>query len=155
MLVAVLGIISVIIGGTFIGLAVQKNNYVVSNLQAQKVTLGLTNDQIAKGQVVDNAAGALVAANTLAEHLKGIAPTYNDLMASNKGGKFDPTAVTNLDYTQGLNMENSFNLVVLAFGVIQETEVTGAALIVIGLGVAATGFVLVKLAGKSSETIKA
>ena len=113
-------------GVAFIGIAVQKNNYLVAQLWSQKVTLGLTKDQIAKGDLVDTAQEAQVAANTLAEHLGSIAKTYNDLMAANPGGKYDPTNASDLSYTQGLNMENSFNLVVLGFGVIQETEVTGA-----------------------------
>ncbi len=155
MLVVVLGIVSLVMGAAFIGLAVQKNNYVVSSLRAQNVTLGLTQDQIAKGQVVDNADAALNAANTLAAHLKSIAPSYNTLMAANKGSKYDPTVASNLEYTAGLNMENSFNLVVLSFGVIQETIATGAGLMIIGLAVGATGIVLFKLNKKSSEIIKA
>jgi hypothetical protein len=155
MLVLALGIISLVIGAVFVGLAIQKNNYVVSTLKAQKVTLGLTQDQINQGQVVDNSGEALAAANILAEHLQKIAPTYNDLMSANTGGKFDPTSATNLDYAQGLNMENSFNMVVLSFGVIQETIATGIALIVIGIGVGATGLVLFKLSRKSSEVAKA
>ncbi len=155
MLVVVLGIISLVMGAAFIGMAVQKNNYLVSSLQAQKVTLGLTQDQIAKGDVVDNAQDAQNAADTLAQHLQKIAPTYADLMAKNKTGKYDPTDPNNLTYTQGLNMENSFNLVVLGFGVIQETMATGGALMLIGLAVGATGLVLFKLSKKSPEVIKA
>jgi hypothetical protein len=153
-LVAVLGIASLLIGAAFIGLAIQKNNYVVDSLRAQKVTVGLTKDQIAQGQVVDNAQSAQAAADTLAQHLKSIAPSYGDLMAANKTGKYDPTNPTNLTYTQGLNMENSFNLVVLSFGVIQETMVTGAVLIIIGIAVGAIGLVLFKLTKKVPETIK-
>ncbi len=52
----VLGILSLAVGVTFIGLALQKNNYLVTQLRAQKVTLGLTKDQIAKGDLVDTAA---------------------------------------------------------------------------------------------------
>ncbi len=155
MLVVVLGIVSLVVGGTFIGLAVQKNNYIVSSLRAQKVTLGLTKDQIAQGQIVDNAQAAQNAADTLAEHLQSIAPTYADLMAKSKTGKYDPTDPNDLTYTQGLNMENSLNMVVLGFGVIQETLATGAALMIVGLAVGATGLVLFKLSKKSPEVIKA
>jgi hypothetical protein len=155
MLVVVLGIVSLVIGAVFVGLAVEKNNYLVDSLRAQQVTLGLSQEQIAKGELVDNAQTAQVAADTLAEHLQSIAPTYGDLMAKNKTGKYDPTNPSNLSYTQGLNMENSLNLAVLGFGVIQETMATGAALIVIGLGVGATGSVLFILSRKSSEIIKA
>ena len=66
-------------------------------------------------------------------------------MKANKIGKYDPTDLNDLNYTQGLNMENSFNLAVLSFGVIQETMATGAALIVIGIAVGATGLILFRL----------
>ena len=125
-IVIILGIVSLAIGGTYIGIGIQKNNYLVTQLRAQDVTLGLTKDQIAKGDLVDNSAEAQVAANTLGEHLSSISKTYTDLMAANPGGKYNPASAADLNYTQGLNMENSFNLVVLGFGVIQETEVTGA-----------------------------
>lgn len=148
-LVVVLGVVSLVIGAVFIGLAVQKNDYITSSLQAQKVTLGLTSDQIAAGEVVDNAAEAQVAANTLAQHLSEIAPTYGALTATNKGGRFDATNPTDIEYGQGLNMENSFNLVVLSFGVIQEIIATGAALIIIGIAIGATGIVIFKLGKKT------
>jgi len=140
--VMVLGAVSLAVGGVYIGLGVQKNNYLVTQLKAQKVTLGLTTAQIAKGDLVDNMQEAQVAANTLGEHLGSIAKTYSDLMAANPNGKYDPTNASDLSYTQGLNMENSFNLVVLGFGVIQETEVTGAILAVIGLAILLIGIVL-------------
>lgn len=146
MIVVVLGIVSLVMGAAFIGLAVQKNNYVVSALRQQKVTLGLTKDQIANGEVVDNAQKAQIASDTLGQHLQSIAGgTYSDLMVANKTGKYDPTDPKDLTYTQGLNMQNAFNLAVLSFGVIQETMATGAALIVIGIAVGATGLVLFRL----------
>jgi hypothetical protein len=145
LMVMALGIVSLVIGAVFIGLAFQKNNYVVSSLRAQGVTLGLTKDQIAAGELVDSAPEAQIAADTLATHLTSIAPTYGALMAKSKTGKFDPTDPTQLDYAQGLNMENTFDTVILGFGVIQATMATGAALIVIGLAVGATGFGLFRL----------
>ena len=151
MLVVVLGIVSLVIGAGFIGLAAQKNSYVTSTLRQQKVTLGLTKEQIANGEVVDNTQKAQIAAETLNKHLQSIAGgTYGDLMALNKTGKYDPTDTKDLTYTQGLNMENSLNLAVLSFGVIQETMATGAALIVIGIAVGATGFMLFKLGKKEA-----
>lgn len=143
-IVIVLGIASLVIGAVFIGVAVQKNNYLTNQLRAQQVTLGLTKDQIAAGDFVDNAQEAQVAADTLAEHLSGIAKTYSDLMAKNANGRFDPANPTNLDYAQGLNMENSFNLVVLGYGVIQETEVLGITLIIIGAAITLVGVILFK-----------
>jgi hypothetical protein len=146
--VLVFGIVGLIIGASFIGLAVQKNNLVAGELRAQNVTLGLSQDQIKAGQVVDNAQTAQTAASLLGQHLKSIAPTYGDLMAKNPGGKYDPTNPTNLTYTQGLNMENSMNLAVLSFGVIQIAEIMGGGLVAIGLAVGAIGLVLLRLAQK-------
>ena len=140
--VILLGIVSLAAGGVYIGLGIQKNNYLVKQLKTQKVTLGLTAAQIANGDLVDNMQEAQVAANTLAEHLGSIAATYSNLMAANPNGKYDPTNATDLTYTQGLNMENSFNMIVLGFGVIQETEATGAILVVIGVAILLVGVIL-------------
>jgi hypothetical protein len=150
MLVVVLGIVSVVIGTAFIGLAAQKNNYITNELQQQNVTVGLTKEQIGNGEIVDNAQKAQIAAETIAKHLQSIAPTYNDLMTLNPNGKYDPANPNDLKYTQGLNMENSFNMAVLGFGVIQETMATGVALIVIGIAVGATGFMLLRLGKKEA-----
>ncbi len=144
LLVIALGLIGLVIGGAFIGISIQKNNYLVSSLRAQKITLGLTQEQIAAGKVVDNSQTALAASQVLNEHLSSIAPTYGDLMASNATGRFDPSDPRDLTYAQGLNLENSMNLAVLSFGVIQETMATGAALAVIGLAVGTIGFVLLR-----------
>lgn len=151
LVIAVMGIGILLVGAAFIGMGVIKNNYVVSQLRAQNITLGLTKDQIAQGQLVDSAATAQNAANTLTEHLNSISPSYNALMAANKSGKYDPTNPNDLTYTQGLNMQNSFDIAVLGFGVIQETMATGAAMIVLGLAVGATGFVLFKFSRKLPE----
>ncbi len=155
LIVVVLGVVSLVVGAVFVGIAIQKNNYIVSQLKAQGITLNLTQAQINQGQVIDNAAGALAAANTLAEHLKSISPSYNALMAANTGGRYDPTDPNDLNYTQGLNLENSLDLVVLSFGVVQATEGTGAVMIVIGLSIIGTGLVLFKLCRSSSTINKA
>jgi len=150
MAVLLLGIGVIVVGAVFIGLAMQKNSFITNSLREQKITLGLSKDQLAQGQLVDNAAAAQVASNTLNEHLKSIAPTYGDLMVAS-GGKYDPTNAKDLTYTQGLNMENSLNIAVLGFGVIQETIGVGVALIVLGLLGSAAGLVLVRLTQKATE----
>jgi hypothetical protein len=155
-IVSMLGVVVILIGAVFVGLSVQKNNYITQSLREQKITLGLSAEQVAQGQVVDNAASAQVAAETLGKHLKSIAPTYGDLMAANTktGGKYDPTNPSNLTYTQGLNLQNAMNMAVMGYGVIQATMATGLALIVLGLGVGLGGLVLVRLSQKEKETEK-
>jgi len=146
MAIAALGVIGLAVGGVFVGVAFHENSYITTQMRQQAVTLGLTKDQIAKGQVVDSAAEAQVAASTLGEHLKSIAPTYGALTA--KTGKFDPTNATQLDYGQGLNLQNAMNLVVLGYGVDQLILGTGAALIVLGFGLGATGILLTRQASR-------
>jgi hypothetical protein len=138
----------------FIGLAVQKNDYLTSQLRAQNITLGLTQDQIAKGRVVDNMATAETAAATLAKHLQSIAPSYSDLMSANPSGKYDPTNPTDLTYAQGLNLENAMNMAVLGYGLVQETMATGGALAVIGIAVTALGGVLARWSRKPEEAVE-
>ena len=146
LVVMVLGILSAVVGGGFIAMAAEKNTYIVDGLREQKVTLGLSEAQIAKGDVVDSAQEAQLAAETLSKHLESIAGgTYGDLMAASKTGRYDPTDPKDLTYSQGLNMENTFNLVVLGFGVIQQTMAVGGALIVIGVAIGATGLMLFRL----------
>ena len=53
--------------------------------------------------MVDNPQEVQAAADTITQHLSGIAPSYNALMASSKTGKYDPTDVKQLDYAQGMN----------------------------------------------------
>jgi hypothetical protein len=147
--VIVLGILSLVLGGVFVDQAVQKNHYVTSELRQQRITLGLTKEQIANGSLVDNAHEAQVAADTLEKHLQSIAPTYVDLTAANPSGKFDPTNTKDLTYAQGLNLRNSMDTAVLAFGVIQESLATGIALIIIGLAIGLVGLVLLVLRERS------
>jgi len=150
-LAVILGIISVAIGGVFIGISQHENSYITNQLREQGVTLGLTQTQIAKGEVVDSAAEAQVAASTLGKHLKSIAPSYSALMASNPSGRFDPTNPTDLTYGQGLNLLNSMNIVILGYGVVEAITGTGAALVVVGLGLVTGGLIMLKLAAKREE----
>jgi|WetSurMetagenome_2_1015567.scaffolds.fasta_scaffold43465_3 hypothetical protein len=150
-MISILGMISIAIGAVFIGIAQQKNNFITSQLREQWITLGLTQDQIAKGNVVDNAVEAQAASNTLAEHLKSIAPSYSALMAANPSGRFDPTNPTNLTYAQGLNLENAMNIVVAGYGVVEAITGVGAVVIVLGLGLTISGFVVFRLVAKKEE----
>jgi hypothetical protein len=142
--IAVLSIAVILfsVGGVFLGVSIPKNNYVATSLRAQQVTLGLTQQQISAGKFVDNAQEAQVAAQTFATHLKSIAPNYGALTVKNSSGKFDPTNPVDVDYAQGLNLENSMNMAVLGFGVVQETMITGIVIMVIGLAIGGVGSLL-------------
>ena len=136
-----IGIVSIVIGAIFISQSIEKNDWITNAMRQEKVTLGLSDEQIASGDVIDNTQEAQAAADMIREHRRGIAPTYNDLLADS-GGKFDPTNPQDLDYAQALNMENYLYLAVLSFGVIQEIMATGAALIIIGLALGGIGIAM-------------
>jgi hypothetical protein len=141
MLVALLGIVSIVVGAVFVTLAVQKDTWIVNAMKQEKVTLGLTQEQIASGEIIDNAKEAQAAADMIRGHRHTIAATYNDLTAAS-GGQYDPTNPKDLTYTQALNLENYLYMAVLSFGVIQEIIGTGVALIIIGIALVATGLVI-------------
>ncbi len=138
-LVALFGIMSIVLGAVFVGLAFQKEAWMRDTAQLEKVTLGLTDEQIEDGDVVDSGAEMQAAADTIRGHRRNIAPTYNDLLA---GGRYDPTNSTHLSYTQALNMENYLYLGVLGFGVTMLIKGVGAALIVIGIALGITALLL-------------
>ncbi len=147
--VLLLGVVGVVIGSVFITQAIEKNNWMSEAMRAENVTLGLSKEQINKGEVVDNAKEAQAAADTIRGHRQKIAPTYNDLL----GGKsYDPTNLQQLKYTQALNMENYLYLAVLGFGVTTVIIGTGVFMIITGLALGATGVVLLRLAGRASLT---
>jgi hypothetical protein len=71
-----------------------------------------------------------LAADTLAEHLKKIAPSYSDLLG---GKRFDPTNPTQITYVTGMNLQGQMNLAALAFGLTTVLTFFGIVLIVIGI----------------------
>jgi hypothetical protein len=116
-LILLIGVVSIVIGTVFIGEAVSKNIWIKDTMKQEKVTLGLTQEQIVNGQVVDNAKDAQAAADKVRADRHQIADTYEDLIAPS-GGKYDPTNPKDLSYTQALNLENYLYMAVLSFGVV-------------------------------------
>jgi hypothetical protein len=145
--VLLLGLITLAMGSVFIFEGVNANAKVADNLRAEKVTLGLTEAQVATGDVVDNAKEAEKAAETLVEHRHGIAPTYGDLLGSER---FDPTNPAHLSYAQGINLGNSLDLAVLAFGVATATIASGAFMVLTGIALGVTGIALFGLARRTA-----
>ena len=144
-IVLLLGIVGLGIGGAFVGIGFSKNNQIATYLRAEKVTLGLSAADIAKGKVVDNLAAAQNAALTLTKHRQSIAPTYNDLLA---GKPFDPTNLTQLTYAQAMNLQTNIYTAVLAFGLAQSIMADGAFMLATGIAFIVVGIVLYKLAKK-------
>jgi hypothetical protein len=144
-LVLLLGLVGLGVGGAFVGIGCAKNNQITTYLRTEKVTLGLSAEEVAKGNVVDTLSEAQKAAETLTAHRMNLAPTYNDLLA---GGKFDPTNLKQLSYAQAMNLQTNIYTAVLAFGLAQSIMANGAFMIAAGVAFIVIGIVLYKLAKK-------
>jgi len=147
-LMIIIGVVGVGVGGTFLGLGYSKNNQVSTTLREQKVTVGLDQASIAAGNVVDTMAEATQASQVLGQHLKSIAPTYNDLLG---GAKFDPTNVKELSYAQGMNLQSYFFTAVIAFGLAQSVMANGLFMIAVGIALIIGGFAFYKIAAKLTQ----
>jgi hypothetical protein len=139
--VLLLGVVSIVIGAVFVSQGISKQMWITDTMRQEKVTLGLTEAQIAQGDVIDNAKEAQAAADKVRADRRNIASNYEALLADS-GGRYDPTNPKDLSYTQALNLENYLYMAVLSFGVIQEIMGTGAALIIIGVAFGVTGLAL-------------
>jgi len=140
-LVIVLGIVSIAIGGIFLGQAFAKNDLLVTAMQQEQITLGIDSAYMAQGEVIDSAREAEIAGDTVREHRHNIAPTYGDLLG---GAQYDPTNLDQLKYAQALNLENYLYLAVLGFGVTQIAMGAGAFMIVTGVALGVAGVVLLR-----------
>jgi hypothetical protein len=147
-IVLLLGIVGLGIGGTFVGVGWAKNNQITTYLRAEKVTLGLSAADIAKGKVVDNLSEAQNAALTLTKHRQSIAPTYNDLLG---GQPFDPANLTDLKYAQAMNLQTNIYTAVLAFGLAESIMADGAFMLAAGIAFILVGIVIYQLAKKSAS----
>jgi hypothetical protein len=109
----------------------------------------LTAQKIAAGQVDETAAQLQAASEKVRADRHSIAVNYDALL---KGGRFDPTNTIDLTWAQALNLENSLDVAVLAFGVTQIAEGAGVFMIVVAVALWAIGILLWRLAGKRSES---
>ncbi len=144
-LVLILGVVGMVVGSVFIAQAVEKDNWMRAAMRVEQVTLSLSDEQIAAGQVIDSLEEAQIAGDTIREHRRNIAPTYEDLLG---GGRYDPTNPEQLSYAQALNMENYLYLAVLGFGVTTVIIGTGAFMVITGFALGVTGVVLFRLSGR-------
>jgi len=138
-IVLLLGVVAIVLGGVFIGQGIAKNNLLVESMRVEQITLGVPSGDLAKGEIIDTASEAQIAGDTVREHRHGIAPTYGDLLG---GEKFDATNPEQLTYAQALNLENYLYLAVAGFGLVQVVLGSGVFMIITGLALGGTGFVL-------------
>jgi len=142
LLVVLIGVVALVVGGVFIWQGMAKNDLLVTAMQQEKITLGIESDKLSAGEVIDSAAEAEIAGDTVREHRHGIAPTYGDLL---EGKQYDPTDPKQLTYAQALNLENYLYLAVLGFGVTQIAIGAGAFMVITGLALISGGTVLYRV----------
>ena len=140
-LVMFLGLVAIVIGGVFVGLGAARDAELREAMRVEHVSLGIESEE-QSGQVIDSLGEAKKAGDTIREHRRGIASSYEDLLGE---GRFDPTNPSHLTYAQALNLENYLYLAVVAFGLTQAVMGTGAFMLVTGLALGGTGFALYKV----------
>jgi hypothetical protein len=143
LIVVILGMACLGIGSFFIYQGVTNNNFLVDAMRTEKITLGLTEEQISAGEVIDTMAELQRAGDTIREHRHSIAPTYNEALG---GGQFDPTNPQHVTYSQAMNLENYLYLGALSFGVVQLALGSGVFMIVVAIALWVIGIVLWKMA---------
>ena len=143
--VAILGVVAIALGVAFIVQGISKDRYLKEAMHGEKVTLGLTEEQVARGEVVDTAKEAEQVGDTVRGHRHNIAETYVELL---DGGQFDPTNPDHLTYAQALNLENYLYLAVLGFGLTTVVTVVGVFMIITGIALGGAGAALFLVARK-------
>ena len=147
-IVVFLGVVGIIMGGVFIGLGVDRDNELKEAMRIENVGLGI-DDAETEGLVIDSLEEARKAGDTIREHRRGIAVTYEDLLG---GERFDPTNTKHLTYAQALNLENYLYLAVVAFGLTQSVIASGVFMVITGIALGATGLVLLGLSRALQHT---
>jgi hypothetical protein len=141
-LIIILGVVAIAIGGVFIGQGFAKNKLIVDRMEIEKVSLALDPESPDVYTEVEDINAAQEAADIIAEHRRGIAPTYQELLA---GGRYDATDTQHLTYAQAMNLENYLYLAVAAFGLVQVAMGAGAFMVVTGIALGGTGLALHRL----------
>ena len=148
--VSLIGIVGIVIGGVFTGIGIRTHNFLQTAMQEEQITLGIDAEQIGSGDVIDTAAEAQVAGDTVREHRHGIAETYGDLLG---GERFDPTDTTQLTYAQALNLENYLYLAVASFGLTSIATYAGIFMMITGIGLLISGVLIHLLKTKRMITL--
>jgi hypothetical protein len=137
----ILGAVGVVMGVVFIYQGVTKSNLLKEAMRVEKITLDFV-PGVPKGEIIDTAKKAMVAGDTIREHRRQIAPTYEALLG---GKKFNPENPKDLIYAQALNMENYLYLAVVGFGLTDVATASGVFMIIMGIAIGGTGITLYKV----------
>jgi len=137
-IVILFAVVSLAMGIVFVQQGISNETFLVEAMVQEQITFEGVED------IVDSAAEARIAGDTVRDHRHGIAPTYGDLLGEER---FNPTEPKQLTYAQALNLENYLYLAVASFGVFTVVKVTGLFMIVMGLALGTVGFGLTRVSG--------
>jgi len=131
----IIGAVGVIMGAVFIYQGATKSNLLKNTMRQEKITLNFV-PGAPQNEIIDSAKTAMIAGDTIREHRREIAPTYEALLG---GKKFNPNNPKDLTYAQALNMENYLYLAVVGFGLTQLATASGVFMIIMGVAIGGTG----------------
>jgi hypothetical protein len=140
--VLAIGLACMGIGIGFVVEAQAKSNWMKQQMRDEQITLGLSADAIARGDVVDTAAEAQKAADTIRQHRHDNFGTYNEALG---GQPFNPADPKQVEYMQALNLENYLYLAVSGFGLATVVLASGIFMIITGIALGTGGLVLLRL----------
>jgi len=136
--VMIIAVAALVIGIVFVYQGVSKANAITGQMREEAVPASSFIENAPEGDIIDTAAEAQKAADTIKAHRQNIAPSYQAL------GRYDPGNATHLRYTQALNMENYLYMGVFALGFTQAVTVIGVFMILMGLALGAVWLALRK-----------
>lgn len=140
--ILLVGVVSLVLGSVFIVQATGTSAEIKAGLVGENVTLGLPTDEngSTNGNVVDTSAELEAAQEILLEHMRTNYGTYGDT------GRDSPERTGYLD---GLTLMNSMYIATMGYGVTTVILVIGVFMIIVGIALGATGFVLLRPATTS------
>ena len=141
MVVMIVALVAIVMGTFFIVQGVTKADWMSEAMRQEQITLGLDETAVANGELVDTAGEAQAAGDTIREHRRTIAPTYDELLG---GGGYNASNPDHLIYAQALNMENYLYLGVLGFGVTDIALASGAFMVAMGIALGAIAIALLR-----------
>ncbi len=139
--VTIFAVAALVLGIVFVVQGTTKAGWITDQMRQEAVPLSIFEPGAPAGDVVDTAAEAQKAGDTIKEHRQAIAATYEDLLAQS-GGRYDPTNPSDLSYTQALNMENYLYMGVFALGFTQAVTVIGVFMIFMGIALGAVSMAM-------------
>jgi hypothetical protein len=134
LVVIIIGVVALAVGIVFIQQGFSQESWLVKAMETEQIAM-----PDGSGVIVDSSDLAEKAGDLVREHRHGISPTYGELLGDEH---FDPTNPTQITYLQAMNIENYLYLAVTAFGVFLVVKAAGAFMILMGLGLGATGYAL-------------